>query len=58
MDAIASQFRVLYAEADEEGRRKLQNELRDLQTSLDTDWDIVIRPCGGVCVFNPIFYAL
>lgn len=48
MDAIASQVRALYAEADEDGRRKLQADIRDLQTSLDSDWDILIRPCSGV----------
>jgi demethylsterigmatocystin 6-O-methyltransferase len=50
MDAIASQFRDLYSKADEEGRRKLQEELRDLQTSVDTEWDLVVRLASGVSV--------
>ncbi|KAF2111730.1 methyltransferase B [Lophiotrema nucula] len=52
MNAITSQVRALYTEADEEGRRKLQTDLRDLQTSLDTDWSIVIRLSSGMLTMS------
>jgi demethylsterigmatocystin 6-O-methyltransferase len=51
MEAVACQIRDLYAQADEEERRKLQNDLRDLQTSLDTDWDMLVRIGSGVSIF-------
>ncbi|KAF2473185.1 S-adenosyl-L-methionine-dependent methyltransferase [Lindgomyces ingoldianus] len=47
MDTIASQVRDLYNKADEEGRRTLQHELSELQRSLDTEWDMVIRLASG-----------
>ena len=43
MDTIATQVKELFAKADEDGRKKLQIELRDLQQELETDWDILIR---------------
>ena len=48
MEAITSQVQDLYANANEEGRRKLQDDLRELQTSLDTEWDMVVRLGSGV----------
>ncbi|KAF2661192.1 methyltransferase B [Lophiostoma macrostomum CBS 122681] len=48
MDTIATQIRELYSKANEEERRKIQNELRDLQTSLDTEWDVLIRLGSGM----------
>ncbi|KAF2178899.1 S-adenosyl-L-methionine-dependent methyltransferase [Zopfia rhizophila CBS 207.26] len=51
MEAITRQFQDLYANLDDEGRRKLHVELRDLQTSVDTDWDMVARlGCGPMQV--------
>lgn len=47
MEAISQQLKQLFDQADAEGRRKLQDELRDLQTSLDTQWDVVIRLASG-----------
>ncbi|KAF2267964.1 S-adenosyl-L-methionine-dependent methyltransferase [Lojkania enalia] len=47
MDAITSQIRDFYARSDEEGRRKLQDELRDVQASFDTDFDVVARLGSG-----------
>jgi len=48
MDAIAQQARHLYAQADEKGRRKIQDDLHELQSSLDSDWDVVFRLASGV----------
>lgn len=47
MDAIRGQIRDLFAKADEEGRKKIQEELRELQTSLDTEWDMLVRVSSG-----------
>lgn len=48
MDAVSQQARHLYAQADEKGRRKIQDDLRELQSSLDSDWDVVFRLASGV----------
>ncbi|KAF2795939.1 methyltransferase B [Melanomma pulvis-pyrius CBS 109.77] len=47
MDAIADQVRGLYAKGSEDERRQLQVDLRELQTSLDTEWDMVVRLGSG-----------
>ncbi|KAF2644808.1 O-methyltransferase [Massarina eburnea CBS 473.64] len=47
MEVLTSQIRTLYAEANEAGRQSIQAQLRDLQTSLDTDWDLAIRIGSG-----------
>jgi hypothetical protein len=48
MEAIAQLTRALFDKADEEGRRKIQEDLRALQSSLDTEWDAVFRLASGV----------
>lgn len=57
MDAIADQVRDLYAKGSEDERRQLQVDLRELQTSLDTEWDMVVRLGSGVSapITNRIF---
>jgi len=50
MDDIASQVRDLFGKADEQGRKKLEGELRDLQSSLDTEWDAVVRLGAAVSI--------
>jgi demethylsterigmatocystin 6-O-methyltransferase len=51
MEAITSQISALYEQANEEGRHKIQNTLRDLQHSLDTDFELSLRIGSGVCTF-------
>ena len=48
MDALIPQIRTLYSQADEKTRRKIQEDLRDLQASFDNDWDLVVRIASGV----------
>jgi demethylsterigmatocystin 6-O-methyltransferase len=43
MEAISIQIKELFAKADDDGRKKLQNELRDLQLGLDTNWDLLVK---------------
>ncbi|KAK7191492.1 hypothetical protein DPSP01_011009 [Paraphaeosphaeria sporulosa] len=47
MDALIPQIRTLYAKADEQTRYKIQQDLRDLQTSFDNEWNLVIRIASG-----------
>jgi len=48
MDTIANQVRELHANGTEDERRQLQVDLRELQASLDTEWDMVVRLGSGV----------
>ncbi|KAF2712665.1 methyltransferase B [Pleomassaria siparia CBS 279.74] len=48
MEAITTQIRELYAKGTEDERRQLQVDLRDLQTSLDTEWEMVARLGSGI----------
>ncbi|KAI1959866.1 hypothetical protein LOZ58_004231 [Ophidiomyces ophidiicola] len=47
MDSIIKQIRELHTQADEDGRRQINNELGKLHASLDTDWDVVLKLAGG-----------
>ncbi|PSN67179.1 S-adenosyl-L-methionine-dependent methyltransferase [Corynespora cassiicola Philippines] len=47
MDAVTKQVQELYSQATEEGRRQLLNELRELQQSFDSDWDMLARLGSG-----------
>ncbi|EEP82795.1 predicted protein [Uncinocarpus reesii 1704] len=53
MDAIVQQIRELHAQADEVGKIKISNELDALQSSLDSDWDTILKLAGG-----PLRHAL
>jgi demethylsterigmatocystin 6-O-methyltransferase len=44
-----NQIRDLYAKANASERHKLQEQLRDLQTDLYTDWDVLFGLAMGVC---------
>jgi demethylsterigmatocystin 6-O-methyltransferase len=52
MDALTQQVTDLYAQADEQGRKKIQDDLRDLQTSLDSEWDVFVRLASLVSGIN------
>jgi hypothetical protein len=52
MDALTQQITDLYAQADEQGRKKIQDDLRDLQTSLDSEWDVFVRLASLVSGIN------
>ncbi|KAF2738110.1 S-adenosyl-L-methionine-dependent methyltransferase [Polyplosphaeria fusca] len=52
METIATQFRQLYAKADEDERRKFLDELQDLQLSMDDDWDTILRLGSGFLQFS------
>jgi hypothetical protein len=52
MDSIAVQILELYSKADEEERGRIQTVLRDLQTSIDTEWDVLMRMGSGVSLFS------
>jgi len=43
-----NQIRNLYAKANASERHKMQEQLRDLQTDLDTDWEILFGLAMGV----------
>lgn len=57
IDSLTSQIRALYEKADEDERRRIQEELRDTQLSFDTDWDVVVRVGAGVS-FLATFYHI
>jgi demethylsterigmatocystin 6-O-methyltransferase len=44
-----NQIRDLYGKANASERHKLQEQLRDLQTDLYTDWDVLFGLAMGVC---------
>ncbi|KAL2867490.1 S-adenosyl-L-methionine-dependent methyltransferase [Aspergillus lucknowensis] len=50
MDRIAQQTKELWANAREDERRAIRDGLRDLISSFDTDWDVVLRLAGGPLV--------
>lgn len=50
MDSIVNQVKDLFAQADEQGRKELQDELRDLQYSLDTERDVGLRIGAAVSI--------
>jgi demethylsterigmatocystin 6-O-methyltransferase len=52
MEAIANQVRDLYAKGSEDERRQIQVDLRELQTSMDTEWDMLVRIGSGVSILN------
>jgi hypothetical protein len=52
MDALTQQVRDLYTQTDEQGRKKIQDDLRDLQTSLDSEWDVFVRLASLVSGMN------
>jgi len=53
MESPLDQIRDLYAQADASERHRLQNQLRDLQNELYTEWDIMFGMAMGVSM-NPI----
>lgn len=57
MDTIANQVRELHANGTEDERRQLQVDLRELQASLDTEWDMVVRLGSGVRIPRYIFLS-
>jgi demethylsterigmatocystin 6-O-methyltransferase len=48
MDSIVDQVRKLAATADEAGRKKLLDSLRDLSYAIETPYDILQRFAGLV----------
>lgn len=54
MDSLISQIQTLYSQADDESRRKIQEDIRDLQNSFDTEWEMVVRLATGVSPFPPL----
>ena len=48
MEEPMNQIRNLYAKANASERHKLQEQLRDLQTDLDTDWEVLFGLAMGV----------
>jgi demethylsterigmatocystin 6-O-methyltransferase len=49
MDAATKQIRDIYAGANAQERHKIQEQLRDLQHDLYTDWEILFGLAMGVC---------
>lgn len=56
MDAIITQVQALTAQADEDGRHKIQNQLRDLQSRVETPKDTFMRYYNAVCLSFAIKY--
>jgi demethylsterigmatocystin 6-O-methyltransferase len=52
MEAIANQVRDLYDKGSEDERRQIQVDLRELQTSMDTEWDMLVRIGSGVSILD------
>ena len=52
MDALITQIKDLASTADEAGRKKLQDALRDVQYSLETPWDTALRLGGMVSMLD------
>ncbi len=48
MDALFSQIKELYAQGDDNEKRKIQGFVRELQVEFYTDWDVVMRLASGV----------
>lgn len=48
MEASMNQVRELYGKADADERQKIQEQLRDLQRDLYTDWEILFGLATGV----------
>ena len=43
-----NQIRDLYAKANASEQQRMQEQLRDLQTDLDTDWEVLFGLAMGV----------
>ncbi|KAL2850273.1 S-adenosyl-L-methionine-dependent methyltransferase [Aspergillus pseudoustus] len=43
MEALFQQVKDEYAKSDENGKRRIQGQIRDLQVSLLSDWDVVMQ---------------
>lgn len=58
MDAVLNQIRILHANADEDERQHMNEQLRDVQRELASNFDLVwslasgVRP--GMCNCGPI----
>jgi demethylsterigmatocystin 6-O-methyltransferase len=48
MEAPMNQIRELYAQANASERHRLQDQIRDLQNELYTEWDIMFGLAMGV----------
>lgn len=48
METATDQIRDLYAKAHADERQKIQQQLRDLQNDLYSDWDILFGMAMGV----------
>ncbi|KAF2871951.1 methyltransferase B [Massariosphaeria phaeospora] len=51
MESIANQIRELFEKANDEERRKIHADIRELQWSLDSDWDLLARMFAGYLQF-------
>ncbi len=55
MEEPMSQIRALYAKGDPRERQKIQEQLRDLQRELYTDWELLFSiACGVSLTKSPI----
>lgn len=48
METISQQITSLYQSADEKGRKSIQDAIRDLMFSFDSDFDVFLRIASGV----------
>jgi demethylsterigmatocystin 6-O-methyltransferase len=48
METAMNDIRNLYAKANAPERQKIQEQLRDLQDNLYTDWEVMFGLAGGV----------
>jgi demethylsterigmatocystin 6-O-methyltransferase len=48
MEAAMNEIRDLYAKADAPGRQRIQEQLRDLQDNLYSDWELMFGWAAGV----------
>ena len=48
MDALIAQIKAFANTADDSGREKLQDALRDVRYSLEAPWDTAMRLAGSV----------
>ena len=48
MDVIITQIRDLHAQATPQARAKIQEDLRDLLSSFESDWDLLLGMASGV----------
>ncbi|KIA75618.1 O-methyltransferase [Aspergillus ustus] len=47
MEALFQQIKDEFAKSDENGKRRIQGQIRELQASLYSDWDVVMQLSSG-----------